>query len=169
MARSSFTQTGVVDDRGRTVPVLDAAGTRPTSFAYTGVSGDKKTPADRRARQLMWQIAQRNATDRPAHRIAEGVVFVVLFAALLWPGWQSGVRAGLVWTLVLAGIIATAWPILRWSDRRTHRRAMARLAGLPFVCLACGYSLKGIDPDPDGCTVCPECGGAWRRPQEVSG
>jgi hypothetical protein len=30
-------------------------------------------------------------------------------------------------------------------------------------CPACAYSLEGADPDPaDGCTVCAECGAAWR-------
>ncbi len=28
-------------------------------------------------------------------------------------------------------------------------------------CVGCGYDLNGLRPEPDGCTVCPECGAAW--------
>lgn len=31
-------------------------------------------------------------------------------------------------------------------------------------CINCGYDISGMSPDPDGCTVCPECGAAWRLP-----
>jgi hypothetical protein len=36
--------------------------------------------------------------------------------------------------------------------RRCHR-----------ICGACRYPLTNT-PDPDGCTVCPECGAAWKLP-----
>jgi hypothetical protein len=29
-------------------------------------------------------------------------------------------------------------------------------------CAACGYEIMDLPPEPDGCTVCPECGAAWR-------
>jgi hypothetical protein len=31
-------------------------------------------------------------------------------------------------------------------------------------CKACAFSLAGLNPEPDGCTLCPECGAAWRLP-----
>src|SRR5690606_24881404 len=30
------------------------------------------------------------------------------------------------------------------------------------ACACCGYDLRKGVPDLDGCTVCPECGAAWR-------
>jgi len=39
-------------------------------------------------------------------------------------------------------------------------RALAHVA--VGVCPACAYALEGIGAAPDGCLVCPECGGAWR-------
>jgi hypothetical protein len=30
-------------------------------------------------------------------------------------------------------------------------------------CPACAYGVGDIRPEADGCTVCPECGAAWRR------
>lgn len=32
------------------------------------------------------------------------------------------------------------------------------------LCPSCGYRLPDVPPEPDGCRVCPECGGAWRPP-----
>jgi hypothetical protein len=32
------------------------------------------------------------------------------------------------------------------------------------MCPACGHSLTGLAPESDGCTVCPECGAAWKIP-----
>lgn len=32
------------------------------------------------------------------------------------------------------------------------------------LCVQCGYFIKGLPPEPDGCTVCPECGAAWKLP-----
>lgn len=29
------------------------------------------------------------------------------------------------------------------------------------VCPSCGYPLPNVEPQEDGCTVCPECGAAW--------
>jgi hypothetical protein len=29
-------------------------------------------------------------------------------------------------------------------------------------CASCGYELAQLPPEDDGCTVCPECGAAWR-------
>lgn len=29
-------------------------------------------------------------------------------------------------------------------------------------CASCGYSLKELPPAEDGCTICPECGAAWK-------
>lgn len=29
-------------------------------------------------------------------------------------------------------------------------------------CPSCGYSISEISPQDDGCTICPECGAAWR-------
>jgi len=49
-------------------------------------------------------------------------------------------------------------PMLDWL-------AQQRLARIE--CGACTFSLAGLGPEPDGCTVCPECGAAWKLGAET--
>lgn len=43
--------------------------------------------------------------------------------------------------------------MLEWfRDRRLHE----------CMCGTCEYDLNGVRPESDGCTVCPECGAAWK-------
>jgi len=44
-------------------------------------------------------------------------------------------------------------PVLKRLSDRIHRYENR--------CLACGYELRGLSAEPDGCSVCPECGAAW--------
>ena len=37
------------------------------------------------------------------------------------------------------------------------------------ICPACAYWIAGVPPESDGCTVCPECGAAWRMPDGPNG
>ncbi len=46
-------------------------------------------------------------------------------------------------------------PMIEWLCAR-------RLARVE--CGACTFSLDGLPTEPDGCTLCPECGAAWRVP-----
>jgi hypothetical protein len=43
-----------------------------------------------------------------------------------------------------------------------ERRERAKVFTMQGRCGACGYGLMHLTSDPDGCRVCPECGGAWR-------
>lgn len=42
-----------------------------------------------------------------------------------------------------------------WMLARARQRVAAGLCG------SCAYELAGVEPGPDGLTVCPECGAAW--------
>ena len=37
------------------------------------------------------------------------------------------------------------------------------------ACAACGYALEGVHTEQDGCTVCPECGAAWKLGESDEG
>lgn len=68
------------------------------------------------------------------------------------------------WVPVLIPLLAVA-PLL-WKRSRgfldeNPERIMLALLG-EGLCAQCGYSLRGIPGGDDWCTVCPECGAAWR-------
>lgn len=46
-----------------------------------------------------------------------------------------------------------------WNERHTRRVLSSTLT--ERHCAACQYDLRSLEPDQDGCTVCPECGSAW--------
>lgn len=75
-------------------------------------------------------------------------------AALSGPSHQT------MYGVVAVGLIAVAVvnPI---AIRRRRSKLAGQLAWFS-ECLACAYPLDELEPDPDGCTVCPECGAAWR-------
>ena len=47
-----------------------------------------------------------------------------------------------------------------WRFRRAGGLALMMLKDR--ICPSCRYNLDGTSPESDGCTVCPECGAAWR-------
>jgi predicted Zn-ribbon and HTH transcriptional regulator len=50
-----------------------------------------------------------------------------------------------------------------WMQTRHYRQQIARVIVKHGYCGSCGYSLTELEAAGDGCTVCPECGSAWRR------
>jgi predicted RNA-binding Zn-ribbon protein involved in translation (DUF1610 family) len=88
-----------------------------------------------------------------------------------WWGW-----------LLICGLGAVGWVALRIPSQYSAlgyaviplfmlSSRWLKVAGLrmraPFYislgrCASCGYDLSHHHPESDGCTVCPECGAAWR-------
>ncbi len=69
---------------------------------------------------------------------------------------------------VLVALAAAALAVLlTWRGVRSSAPDLVKDAFLvERRCPACGYDLSTIKPDgADGCSVCPECGGAWRFPR----
>lgn len=56
-------------------------------------------------------------------------------------------------------VLAIAWAFT-WVCR--HRDWMRRQYTDAGHCGRCLYGLSGLRAEADGCTVCPECGAAWR-------
>lgn len=86
--------------------------------------------------------------------------------AVGWKAWARGVG------LVCIGI-GTTYALIgpHIQRRRLSRNAAAASKGLleRHLCPSCGYKLTALPIDPDGCTICPECGAAWRLPEFGSG
>lgn len=63
--------------------------------------------------------------------------------------------------LILLGIVIATG---RLDPRREEFETVKAARGCP----ACLYSLEGCREEADGCTICPECGAAWRMAGEGS-
>ncbi len=63
----------------------------------------------------------------------------------------SVVFAAVAWWLILPHVRRLLW-IRNWKQRFME---LGR-------CPTCQYSMASLVAEADGCTVCPECGGAWR-------
>ena len=59
------------------------------------------------------------------------------------------------WMILLGALVALRRPLVRFAAG-----ACLRLRQCP----SCGYRLADLPVQADGCTVCPECGAAWRVP-----
>ncbi|MBX3388863.1 MAG: hypothetical protein KF691_05355 [Phycisphaeraceae bacterium] len=71
----------------------------------------------------------------------------------------------LFWLAVAVG----AWTFLHWMFRRWTIPQLARIKLLEGLCASCGYPIRKLPAASDGCTVCPECGAAWKLVQTISG
>jgi hypothetical protein len=76
-----------------------------------------------------------------------------------WPGWQD--EAMLLFAAAVI-VLAAALVPRGFRQKRANIERVVRTA-LPF-CAVCGYAINGLLVQADGCTVCPECGAAWRLP-----
>jgi len=66
------------------------------------------------------------------------------------------------WLLMFGNAVASAGTIILGADAGRNAAAVHLARN---KCPSCGYSLSELPPANDGCTVCPECGGAWRTPR----
>lgn len=57
--------------------------------------------------------------------------------------------------------IAAIAGVTVWGARRLNRRLIEGAVKLGH-CPSCGYLLKSLPIDADGCSTCPECGCGWR-------
>lgn len=95
--------------------------------------------------------------------LALPLLIIVYFA-------RGSSTAAVLWASVVYGggiAVLIAISMLRKHGGAKTPDALRRsaLAADAHLCAACGYALKGLAPDPDGCTVCPECGAAWTLPK----
>ncbi len=83
--------------------------------------------------------------------------------------WSRGRPVGVfnIEMIGLYGAIPT-WIIVWFWQKRSRVRRTCTIMLKNLRCPHCGYDIRGLPVDPqDGCTVCPECGCAWRLSSET--
>jgi hypothetical protein len=147
------------DDRGKRVRLLPQHQLGIMPGVYSPIPLDVRT-------RLFGKGIDMSITRRSLVRQGLG-----LLAVIAWCGVWSGVSIFWLPALALPPAIKAiaigaggflAVPPFMWWIVRSHRREIARMVASEHYCASCGYSLREMSAAEDGCTVCPECGSAWR-------
>ena len=92
-------------------------------------------------------------------------LFIVIGFGSGWPFPEAVYSAAV--SIVVPGLLTAPLAVL--ARRRVWGHPPLVRDGLltQGFCPACAHGLRGVPPGPDGCTVCPECGAAWRAHGET--
>lgn len=167
MARYDFLDR-LVDDRGvpRKLQKSPKGSFEDGSFRLTGVVRTKPRKRDTHddrvcrfvfASRRLVRMVDGTRSQRLVLITASGL-WLVLLPVLVWRLGTD--KLGVLAALTLAAIVLI-W-LAAWEHGHQIRKLRRGLRDLPPGCLSCWYDLSATTPAPDGCTVCPECGGAWR-------
>lgn len=104
---------------------------------------------------------------------ARGITVWFVAVVLLTEGSNSGVARSDRYQTVLFFGLAFGLPLLFAASVYLVSGTfwMPRVASaylMSGICPVCHYSLAEIESDSDGCTICPECGAAWKLNALVS-
>jgi hypothetical protein len=91
------------------------------------------------------------------------ILWAVAVIALI-VAWLGKILFTFAWLLAALLAAVAMLIVLVLAVRRLDR--IDRIQSMPAagLCPACGYGIRGVRQADDGCTVCPECGAAWRVP-----
>lgn len=151
---TKMAKNALQDDRGR-------------PFQFAPVDGIESS-APRSARRAL-RLAQHYQRGSFGLGLVGVFIAVCVFVApslvmLIRAGYVSLIRPWLNTALgvfIVAGALTLVVGPLWWRSRLTRSRAAILTHGF---CPSCGYCLRGIPTEDDGCRVCPECAAAWRLP-----
>ncbi|MFO0858430.1 MAG: hypothetical protein U0640_13875 [Phycisphaerales bacterium] len=152
----------IKDDRGKTFPLAK------TEFFIPGLTSNQD--AERRDRLILAQNAMEGTVTK--RELFEGIGLALLLSPIIIgtaqiPAMMSFKLKWPWWAMLLATIPQAAMPLILsiWFMRRVAGNRIVRLYKRAGFCPSCSYDLRTVDESTDssdGCTVCPECGAAWR-------
>lgn len=150
----------VTDDRGRLVKRLTYAQLRPWPSMPSPIPLEART-------QIAAQANKAPLKGNVLVPIGLGCGFTVIWSLmllmmLLGGGVSPSSPIALVlWFCVVPVLVQlVVIGVSAWSfGQRT-----ASIICANGHCASCGYALAILPTEADGCTVCPECGSAWRIP-----
>jgi len=98
------------------------------------------------------------------------VFFVLGFILIRFSGAILLPRIGITFQHADAFLIVlamwTVYPLHRYFWHRSYCTKIRECVLAHCMCPSCLYTLKDIRVQDDRCTVCPECGAAWRLPPQ---
>ena len=141
--------------------VADARGYRVRLFSLSPTD-----PAHARLRSACRKVLPRGEQVFFALLIVLALFFAVLQVPRVAQSFNRGFSGNMDWlppVMVLPHvvIVLALWKGLRWP----HSIAISEAIVAEGHCAACGYSLRGLEPEQDGATLCPECAAAWNVPK----
>lgn len=147
---------GVVDDRGTalsTIAVRDA------------LDLDRQAQLPRALSRSIRAAIEGKSTLNP--RLTKRHILMLFVIVLTQSSLRfvPGLHALAWWQQTAYGIGAflLAFMFIWWIPIRPDKRVLQMLLNARY-CAGCLFFLEGLPAEPDGCTVCPECGAAWRLP-----
>lgn len=162
MARPIFFTGRIEDDRGNRFRLSVRTAWHPDSLSYRitkRLGLHSGTPNEQIVRSVLIRrtlLRRKRTLRRKLSRpvlIAILALVIVLMATLIAADPAPFL---LMFVMCAVGCFLYQMQFRRWE---------AQLPSIPNVCVACAYDLSGIEPESDGCTVCPECGAAWNLTQ----
>jgi hypothetical protein len=96
--------------------------------------------------------------------LAGGVLGWVLWTSVFLPFTSlNGTLIGTLGIPMMSSIVVSTviWFLMLGWVRKHKFSKIAQIHLDHACCAACGYSLRDLHPEADGCFVCPECNAAW--------
>lgn len=151
----------LLDDRRSSVPLLRLGEFRRTL-------GTRPAPARELSERLRSFMLARGRRLTFGGIVNEVLLGVCVLTALVMPIMLFGIVGPLGLLTMLVGVPAAFSYFSRETGERRYRRQLGASYVAEGVCGSCGYSLRGLVREDDGCVVCPECGGAWSEDRIVA-
>jgi hypothetical protein len=159
-ATSMFNDTGlaatVLDARGRQVPLV------PHDWKLHFL---RDTDMGHRLRASSDLVREKTTGLDIRRGIAFGILALpILLLAASAPAYLAFSLKWPLGLMLLAAIPLGVLPALVtiFVVRRATTRRIANVYAHAGFCGSCGHDLRGATTEPDGCTICTECGAAWR-------
>jgi len=148
------------DDRGRAVePWLK----RPWWRAESRRAPLSNATIERVIRRIRPRFSFQRRLFFQTAALSLAVLAWLYVALVVWKIQAAG--AGLL--MLLVALCFMIGLLTQYLQRRTVPRSIFvwRLRDAMVaegLCASCGYPIRGLEVEADGCAVCPECGAAWK-------
>lgn len=101
------------------------------------------------------------------------IVIALIGGVLGWAMWTvlflpfTTLKGSLVGNFLIPMVASVVVSTLIWFTSLTwvRQRKFSKIADIHLVhgrCAGCGYELRDLPIEDDGCIVCPECNAAWK-------